>query len=48
MFGKNIRSVECPDHGDQIIVRKATGREVTEMILGIKLPDVSDNDVCPF
>lgn len=43
-----VKSCFCYEHGEQKIVRLATGREVTQMILGIELPEPSANDVCPF
>jgi len=48
VFGRDIQAVECPDHGNQVIVRKATGREVTEMVLGTRMPDTTATDTIPF
>jgi len=43
-----VKSCFCDTHGEQRIVRLATGKEVIEMVLGLDLPELSDNDVCPF
>jgi len=48
VFGRDIQAVECPEHGNQVIVRKATGREVTEMVLGTRMPDTTATDTIPF
>jgi hypothetical protein len=37
-----VKSAECDTHGDQAIVRKATGKEVMEKVLGLPLPEVPD------
>ena len=43
-----VKSCFCDTHGEQKIIRIATGREVIAMTLGIDLPVVSEDDVCPF